>query len=449
VSIASALRDRTVRKVAKYGVPVAIGKLAASLSGLVTLGILTRHLGPTKFGVIALYRSVVAVIDLYANFNTWQAIIKYGTEQIAAGKPDELRRIIKLAFSIDISTGWLGLIVVAGLAFAIPGTFGWTTHEAALCAIYGITLVSKVAGTSDGIYRVCDAYRVQAIVSSIGAAVMTLLVVVFVACGAGFDGCVYALVLGEVLSNIATTTASFWVAQRNGYGGWLRSSVRGIRRDHPGLVRFLVATNAQLTVRTTQSELDMIVVGSMLGKAEAGLYRVVKQLGTIPGKVFMPFEQVLFTELARCAAAHDYRGFRALLRRTVSLAAVGALAIWLVTAFGARLLIHLVAGDAFIAAAEPFRWYMLAMALHVSAAPVMRAMIALGRPGTLLAFDCASLVVLASAVVSLGLEFGLLGVSLAIVVHKAVQLAWSTTWIIRHVAALERGTKTSISTTNT
>jgi hypothetical protein len=47
VSIASAFRDRTVRKVAKYGVPVAIGKLAASLSGLVTLGILTRHLGPT------------------------------------------------------------------------------------------------------------------------------------------------------------------------------------------------------------------------------------------------------------------------------------------------------------------------------------------------------------------------------------------------------------------
>jgi O-antigen/teichoic acid export membrane protein len=318
-----------------------------------------------------------------------------------------------------------------------------------LCAIYGVTLVSKVAGTSDGIYRVCDAYRVQAIISSIGAAVMTLLVVVFVASGAGFDGCVYALVLGEVLSNVATTAASFWVARRNGYGGWLRTSVRGIRRDHPGLVRFLVATNAQLTVRTTQSELDMIVVGSLLGKADAGLFRVVKQLGSIPGRVFMPFEQVLFTELARCAAARDYRGFRVLLRRTASLAAVGALAICLVTSLGARLLVHLVAGDAFIAAAEPFRWYMVAMVLHVAAAPVMRAMIALGRPGTLLVFDCASLAVLASAVVFFGLEFGLLGVALAIVFHKAVQLAWSTAWIVRHVAALERGKEASISTTNT
>jgi O-antigen/teichoic acid export membrane protein len=438
MSLTSALRDRTVRKVAKYGVPIAIGKLVTSLSGLITLGFLTRHLGTEMFGVVALYRSVVAVVDLYANFNTWQAIIKYGTEQIAAGKPDELRRIIKLAFSIDLTTGWIGLIVVVALSFAIPSTFGWSTHQAALCAVYGITLVSKVSGTSDGIFRVCDAYRVQAIVSTIGAGVMTLLVVVFVACGAGFDGCVCALVLGEVLNNVATTIASFWVARRAGYGGWLRASVRGIHRDHPGLVRFLIATNAQLTVRTTQSELDMLVVGSLLGNAEAGLFRVIKQLGTIPGKVFMPFEQVLFTELARSAANRDYSGFRALLRRTVGIAAAGSLAIWVVTSLGARLLVHLVAGDAFIAAVEPFRWYMLAMVLAVTAAPVMRAMIALGRPGTLLAFDCVSLGVLAAAVVGGALTFGLSGVAIAIVVHKIVQLAWSTTWIVRHVGALER-----------
>ncbi len=330
------------------------------------------------------------------------------------------------------------MIVVVALSFAIPGTFGWSTHQAALCAVYGITLVSKVSGTSDGIFRVCDAYRVQAIVSSVGAGVMTLLVVVFIAYGAGFDGCVCALVLGEVLNNVATTIASFWVARRAGYGGWLRTSVRGIHRDHPGLVRFLVATNAQLTVRTTQSELDMLVVGSLLGNADAGLFRVIKQLGTIPGKVFMPFEQVLFTELARSAANRDYKGFRALLRRTVGIAAVGSLAIWVVTSLGARPLVHLVAGDAFIAAVEPLRWYMLAMVLAVTAAPVMRAMIALGRPGTLLAFDCVSLGVLAAAVVGGALSFGLSGVAIAIVVHKVVQLAWSTTWIVRHVGALER-----------
>ena len=298
MKITAWFRDRAVRKVARFGVPIAIGKGVTSVSGLVTLAILTRHLGPDRFGVLALYRTVLTVVDQYANFNTWQTIIKHGTEQIAAGKPHELRRIIKLAFSIDVVTSFLGFAVVVGLAFLIPGSFGWSPRESLLCAVYGVTLVSKVSGTSDGIFRICDAYRLQAIVASIGAAVMTLSVVVVVALGAGFTGCVLALIAGEVASNLGSTIASFWVARAAGYGGWLQASVKGIRRDHPGLLRFLISANAQLTVRTTQSELDMLVVGASLGKAEAGLYRVVKQLGTIPGRIFMSFEQVLFTELA-------------------------------------------------------------------------------------------------------------------------------------------------------
>ena len=171
-------RDRTIRKVAKYGVPAALGKFVNAISGLVTLAILTRYLGPGPFGVIAVIRTVVTLVDSYANFNTWQAIIKYGTEAIAEHRSDDVKRVIKLSFLIDASTAVIGALVVAVLAFAIPGRFGWSSHDAALCALYSITLVSKVSGTSDGIFRICDAYRVQAIVAGASAITMTGLVVV-------------------------------------------------------------------------------------------------------------------------------------------------------------------------------------------------------------------------------------------------------------------------------
>src|SRR5262249_17033609 len=158
--------------------------------------------------------------------------------------------------------------------------------------------------------------------------VATIVVAIVVALGASFEVCVLALVAGEVAGNFATTFAAMWVARKSGYGGWIRTSVRGIRATFPGIARFLVTTHAQLTVRTTQGERDMIVVGSMLGKGAAGLFRVVKQLGTIPGRIFMPFEQVLFTELARAVAARDYAGFRRLLRRTASIAGAGSLLLW-------------------------------------------------------------------------------------------------------------------------
>jgi len=438
-------RDRAIRKVAKYGVPVAIGKGAMSLSGLVTLGVLTRHLGPERFGVIALYRTVLTIVDQYASFNTWQAIIKHGAEQLAADKPDELKRIIKLAFLIDVTTSCLGCLVVVGIAFVVPSRFGWSPQEALLCAVYAITLVSKVSGTSDGIYRICDAYRVQAIVGSIGSAVMTLAVIAAVVLGAGFVGCVLALIFGEVAGNLAVTISSFWVAKRAGYGGWMRARVAGIRRDHPGLIRFLVSTNAQVTLKTSQGELDMVVVGAALGKSDAGLYRVVKQLGTIPGRIFMSFEQVLFTELARFAAARDYRSFRRLLRRMTLIASALSFGIWIVAALGAPLLVDAVAGTSFAAAANPFRWYMFAMVLQMAAAPVMRAMVALGRPGTLLLFDGATLVVLIVSMIVGALTYGLVGVAIAVIVHKLLQLTLSITWVARHTRGLERATREATS----
>jgi PST family polysaccharide transporter len=200
----------------------------------------------------------------------------------------------------------------------------------------------------------------------------------------------------------------------------------------------LVSTNAQLTVRSTQGEIDMLVVGTVLGSESAGLFRVVKQVGGIPGKIFMPFEQVLFTELARAAASHEYRGFRSLLKRTVAIGTCGSLVVWLVVAMAAHPVVYLIAGPAFSAAAEPMRWFLLAMVLQVSAAPVMRAMVALGRPGTLFLFDSASLVVLVALVIGAALQMGLVGVTLAMVAHKSLQLVWSTSWVWRHTVKLER-----------
>ena len=59
------------------------GKFATALTSLVTLSLLTHHLGADLFGVIAVIQAVVTTADLYANFNTWQAIVRYGTQAIA------------------------------------------------------------------------------------------------------------------------------------------------------------------------------------------------------------------------------------------------------------------------------------------------------------------------------------------------------------------------------
>lgn len=430
--VLSWFKDRAVRKVVRYGLPIAIGKFLSAFAGVVTLGLLARHLGPVQFGVIAVMRTVVGLVDQYANFNTWQAVVRYGTEATARERKQDVAQIFKVAVSIDLVTGLLGLLVIAGLAFLIPSSFGWTYHQAALCALYGLTIVTRVAGASDGMFRICDAYRAQAISSTAGAVAMTIAVAIAVAVGAGFDGCVIALIAGEVMSNLFVTLTSFWVVHQAGFAGWLRAPLRGARTRFPGLVRFLLATNGQLTVRKTNSEVDMLIVGAMLGRAPAGFFRVIKQIATIPGRVFLPFEQVLFTELARAIAAVDYRALRRLLRRFAAIVLMGSLLIWAVAAVFARPTVELVAGAEYSAAAGPLRWYLLAMVIGVAATPVQRALIALDRPGTLFLFDLATLPALVGGIVLGAYYADLIGVSIAMLAHRLLQLAWAT-WIVDRV----------------
>jgi O-antigen/teichoic acid export membrane protein len=421
----------------KHGLTVSAGKAISQVAGLVSLALLTRQLGKELFGVLALIRTVAMVTEAYANFNTWQAILKYGTEAVAAGRRDHVDRIIKLSMLIDVATAVLAAAVVVAIAFVLPSVFGWSHHESALCALYALTVLTRVAGTCDGIFRLCNAYRTQAIGDILQAMMPMIAVVVATSLHAGLDGAVIALIVGEVAGNVIDMAIAFYVAAQHGYGGWRRSSLIGVRAIFPGIRHFIFATNAQLTVKKTQVELDMIVVGAMLGRAASGLFKVVKQFGRAPSLVFMPFEQVLFAELAHRAATRDYDGFRRLLRRFTALVFLGAFGIWAVAAMLADPLVHALAGADFAAAVPALRIYLLAMAMSVAATPTQRALIALGRPGTLLAFDLVALGALAATSVAGAYYWDIAGVAGAVLIHKTMQLAWSS-WLVARVLRQQR-----------
>lgn len=426
-------RDRAVRRVVKYGVPVALGRVFVSIAGLITLAMLTRHLGVALFGVLAVIRTLATTVSEYANFNTWQAVIKYGTEAIADNRKDDVKRVIKLSFVLDAVTAVIAAFVVTVLAFALRATFGWDSSESLLCVLYGVTVLTRIGGMPDGVFRICDAYRAQAIAAAVSALALTGAVAIAVLLDASFAGCVLALVIGEVFGNLLPLVVANRVAKENGYGGWLAAPLAGSTTVFPGIRRFLIATNGQVTLKKTQADVDTFVIGAMLGKVPSGLFRVVKQLGTIPGRVFMPFEQVLFTELARAAAEHQYAAFRRLLLRLSLIVGAGSLLIWAVAAVAAEPAIRIIAGDDYIGAAPAFRWYLLGMVLNVMNTPVQRAIVALGRPGTLFWFDLATTGLLIGGAILGAHEGGLVGVAIAIVGYKIIQTSWST-WLVARIS---------------
>ncbi|WP_158222411.1 oligosaccharide flippase family protein [Tamilnaduibacter salinus] len=63
------------------------GGLLVSLLGVVSVVLVARQLGPETFGIFALLTSTVLVVDRLVNFQSWQAVVRYGSKLHKDGDP--------------------------------------------------------------------------------------------------------------------------------------------------------------------------------------------------------------------------------------------------------------------------------------------------------------------------------------------------------------------------
>ena len=69
------------------------GNMIAWILGLITFAITARILGPTQFGIFVLITTYVTIVDKILNFQSWQALIKYGAEVLEKKNNDSFKSI--------------------------------------------------------------------------------------------------------------------------------------------------------------------------------------------------------------------------------------------------------------------------------------------------------------------------------------------------------------------
>lgn len=111
------------------------GEVAASGISLITMAFAARALGPEQFGILALIQAYVVIVDKTINFQSWQALIKYGSDALTDRDDNSLKGLIKFGFFLDISTSILGAIV-AVLGAKIFGVYmDWESETVNLAKI--------------------------------------------------------------------------------------------------------------------------------------------------------------------------------------------------------------------------------------------------------------------------------------------------------------------------
>src|SRR5512140_3399038 len=92
------------------------GDTVSSVLGVLTFAITARALGAEKLGMLVLIDAYVRIVDKLVNFQSWQFMIKYGSDTLATKNSSGFKALVKLGTIVDACTAVIGCAISVALA---------------------------------------------------------------------------------------------------------------------------------------------------------------------------------------------------------------------------------------------------------------------------------------------------------------------------------------------
>jgi len=356
------------------------GRTVNAVLSLAYMAIAARTLGVRELGVLVLIQAFAQFLGDVVKFQSWQTIIHYGAQPLAAGETRPFQRVLRFTLVLDLASTVLGIAVGMAGSFLFAGRLGWTPQEAPGAAVFMLTIAFMVSATPIGLLRIFDRFDVMARQAALIAFLR-------------LSGCVAAWLLMPNLTGFLLAFAFGTV------GSWLylagsalaelrkRNLLAGIpwgdplSEGMPGVWRFAWNTNLTTTLEVAFTHAATLLVGGLVGPSQAAFWRVGRQVADAIAKPAKLLTPALYPELARLRAEHRHGEMWRLARQVGFLAGGLGAVLLAISAFAGPPLLAAVMGAGFAPAATVMTWQVGAAVIGVFALPLEPMLISLGKPG--------------------------------------------------------------------
>lgn len=406
------------------------GRSMNGVLNLAAMSLIVRAVGLETFGALVLVHSFASAVADVSKFQSWQAVLRYGTPALEAGRLVDFRRLIKLTVLLDLASTAVG---IAGAVIAVPflaERFGWPADALVPIQIYAGSIFFMVTATPTGLLRLFDRFDLLAVSNAIGACVRLV-------------GGIWVFLRGGDLRLllaiwfVSTAVGGLWLighslralSQRELLRG-PRLGLRNLAAGHERIASFVVTTQLNTTLSAGTRRLGTVVVGLLLDSAAAGLFDIARQVTTLLSRTSQLMKPAIYPELARLSARGDLDGMRSLMGRSMwVMGGIGALLVALFVIFG-RLLLELGFGSEVAAAHGLVILLASAAAIRLLSFPLEPALISSGRPGSALVIRAASVVAFLGCLFVSIPRIGLIGAGIATLASALVGLAGQTMAVV-------------------
>ncbi len=424
------------RVVANAGVLLG-GRSVNAVLGLAYLAVAARSLGAAQMGVLVLITAFAQFLGDVVKFQSWQTVIQYGARPLADGDRPAFQRMLRFTLLLDAASTLLGVAIGVAGAFVFAGRLGWNAEMAPVAALYMLSVVFLVSATPIGLHRLFDRFDILAQQTALVGFVRLLGGGVAFALGGGVPAFLLAWAVGSLAGWLYLVGMSLAELRRRdllaGFS-WKGPLTQGM----PGAWRFAWNTNLSATLDVAFTHVATLVVGALVGPAQAAFWRVGRQVADAIAKPAKLLTPALYPELARLRAGERHDAMWRLAGQVGLLAGGVGLILLAVAAFAGRPLLGLVMGQGFAPAAGVMTWQVGAAVIGILALPLEPMLVSLGKPGRVvwarLAVSAAFLVALPFLVRA----FGLTGAGAGLVAAAAA-LALALLWFILRENGIRRG----------
>ncbi|WP_230782099.1 lipopolysaccharide biosynthesis protein [Sphingomonas sp. Leaf37] len=395
---------------------------------LVYLAIVTRTLGVNGFGRFALITGASQALATVVGFQTWQIIVRYGTQHLGAADRDpgqkdsdalRLARLFKACGLLDLASAVVGVILAAIIIRTWGEALGVRPVHARATMLFTLAQLLSIRSTPLGILRLRDRFSFAAAADSV-TPVMRLVgavgAAVFLPSVTGF---LIAWGLAEVL-----TAAAYWAAlARTGDLKLLFARGIGVRDvvvDHPGIVRFSLATNASSSLGLSSKQIPLLLVGGTVGTASAGAFRLALQLAQALTKVSQLLARAAFPEIVRAVAAGGLARVRQMIMRSFLMASVVAAFAFLIVVLFGHPVLTLMGGKEFGRAYPILLWLAAAGCVDLVTVGFEPLLLAANRIGATFIARLVGIVVLFGVSFWLSPSLGVIGIGVAVLANALI-----------------------------
>ncbi len=429
------MQDDLLRRLFKNAAMLFSGNMAASLLGLASLAMTARALGVAQFGILVLITTYVAIVDRLVNFQSWQAIIKYGADALDQKREQDFKSLIKFGFMLDGATAILGTVLAASAAWFVGQWRGWNEQLVLMAAIYSFTILFHINGTPTAILRLFDKFKKVAYQNVIAAAIKLIGVTIAFTTGAGLWVFLLVWAVVDILGKLILIYFAYQELVHQKFHGFMQSSAKNISQRFYGIWGFVWTTNINSSIRMTSRELDVMIIAAMLGPAAVGLYKIAKQFASVIQKTVDPLYQSIFPELAKLFSNGAIKEFVRFGVRASVLAGLIALGSWFIFYFFGDYIIRLTVGNAYSDSLGVMLWYMLAIVVAAAAFPLQPVMLSMGRPHTTFWVHIAGTIIYFIVLFILLSAIGLKGAGVAYLIYY---ISWSLAMLAIEAVLISR-----------